>query len=255
LAPGARRHLAWLAAWTFAGLFALVGAPVAGRVLPLPALGGAALVGNAIAVVWARLRPDAPALGTPPLPAAAPPASRWWWAALVPLAALHFAFSPLLRVGQALQQRQMAEHHRRIAEQADVGACARAGSLYLLTGADPVLALYAAPALAFYTPHQAGAERLRVLSMAPRDLSLERPEPRVLSIEVLGSGPRDNPFERLYRTPADPLRAGARVDLPELAVVVERAEDGVFQRARFEFRRALDDASCVVAWRGGRVVS
>jgi len=253
LAPEARRTLGWLAAWAFVGLFALVGAPVAGRVLPLPAFGAAALMGHAIVLVWGRSRPaPAPAL----VAAAAGSASRWWWAALVPLVLLQLGLSPLLRVGQALMLRQQAEVQRRLAEQADVGACAQGGSLYLLTGSDPTLAIYAAAALRFYTPLEAGAERLRVLSMAPQAVALGRPEPSVLTIEVQGAPRRDNPFERLYRPASDPLLTGARVELPELSVHVERAEAGVFQRARFEFRRELDgDATCLVAWKGGRLTS
>ncbi|HTV20028.1 MAG TPA: hypothetical protein VMG12_15195, partial [Polyangiaceae bacterium] len=249
LAPAARRHLVWLAAWTFIGLFALVGAPVAGRVLPLPAFGAAALLGHAIAIVWERLRP-------PPSSSALASGGRGWWAVLVPLALFHFVVSPLLRVGQAFQCRQAAEMQRRIAEQADVGACGARGSLYLLTGADPTLALYASAALGFYTPSKAGAERLRVLSMAAQPVALSRPEPRVLAIDVLDPPRRDNPFERLYRPANEPLQAGANIELPELSVHVDQADDGVFQRALFAFRRELaGDAACLLAWKGGRLES
>ena len=248
LTPRARQSLRWLAAWTFVGLFGLIGAPVAGRVLPLPAFGAAALVGNAIVIVWERLRPppsSAPAMAR---------ASRGWWAALVPLVVLHFVLSPLLRVGQAVQVRYSAEAQRRLAEQADVGACERSGSLYLLTGADPTLALYTAAALSFYTPTKAGSERLRVLSMAAQPVVLSRPEPRVLALEVFDRPRRENPFERLYRPATDPLLTGAHVELPELSAHVERADSGLFQRARFEFRRELaGDAACLLAWRGGRL--
>jgi len=249
--PGARRHLGWLAAWTFIGLFALVGAPVAGRVLPLPAFGAAALLGNALASLWDRLRPSGESSGA----RVAARASRAWWAAWVPLAFLHFALSPLLRVAQAVQLGQLAGDQRRLAEQTDVGACAQGGSLYLLTGADPTLALYAAGALSFYTPSNAGAERLRVLSMAPQAVALSRPEPRVLAIEVLEPSRRDNPFERLYRPANAPLLTGARVELPELSVQVEQAEAGLFQRARFEFRELTSDTACLLAWKGGRLES
>jgi hypothetical protein len=246
LTPLARGSLAWLAVWTFAGTFALVGAPVSGRVLPLPAFGAAAIVGNAIWLVGSSLRKRS----SP----AALASSRWWWAALVPLVALHFGLSPLLRVGWALQFRQMANDGQRLAEQADVGSCARGGSAYLLTGADPTLALYAGAALRFYTPAKAGAERLRVLAMVPQPLALGRPEPSVLTLEVLDLPRRDNAFERLYRPADDPLLTGDRVELPEVTVQVERAEAGVFQRARIEFRRDLDaPGSCLLVWRDRRL--
>lgn len=257
LTPLAWRTLGWLAVWTLAGLFALVGAPVTGRVLPLPAFGAAAIVGNAIWLVWTSLRGRASSAaasrGVADSPAATVPPSRWWWAALVALVALHFGLSPLLRIGWAFQFRKMAHDQQRLAEQADVGRCASGGSAYLLTGADATLALYSAAALSFYTPEKAGAERWRVLAMAPQRLALGRPEPAVLTLEVLDPR-RDNPFERLYRPADDPLLGGDSVELADVTVRVERAQAGVFERARFEFRRDLDaPGSCLLMWRGGRL--
>jgi hypothetical protein len=150
----------------------------------------------------------------------------------------------------------MAQSQRLLAEQADVGACARGGSLYLLTGADPTLTLYTAPALRFYTPHQAGAERLRVLSMAPQAQWLSRPGPDTLQLEVADAPRRSNAFEHLYRPADDPLVSGARVQLPELLVHVEEAEGGVFTRARFELAGPLQRLpACFLAWKGGRLMT
>jgi hypothetical protein len=246
LTATARRTLGWLAVWTLAGLFGLIGAPVTGRVLPLPAFGAAAIVGNAIWLVGSSLRKSSPS--------AAVPSSRWWWVALVPLVALHFGLSPLLRIAWAFQYRQMADDQQRLAEQADLGSCANGGSAYLLTGADPSLALYAPAALIFYTPGKAGAERWRVLAMVPQRLELGRPTPGVLTLEVLDPPRRDNPFERLYRPADEPLLSGDSVPLPEMTVQIERADAGVFQRARFEFQQDLDrPGSCLLVWRDGRL--
>jgi hypothetical protein len=251
LTPEARRTLGWLSLWTFVALFALIGAPVTGRVLPLPAFGAAAIVGNAIWLVGSGVRRRSSAAATS---SSLTPSSRWWWAALIPLVALHFGLSPLLRLGWAFQCRQTADDQQRLAEQADVGSCASGGSAYLLTGADPTVAIYAGAALAFHAPSKAGAERLRVLAMVPQRLALERPEPNVLTLDVLDAPRRDNPFERLYRPADDPLLTGDRVALADVTVHVERAEAGVFQRARFEFRRELDaPGTCLLVWRGGRL--
>jgi hypothetical protein len=251
LTPVARRSLGWLAIWTFLGLFALIGAPVTGRVLPLPAFGAAAIVGNAIWLVGSALRRRAPSAAS--APAGAPP-SRWWWAALVPLVLVHFGLSPLLRISWAFQFRKMADDQKQFAEQADVGSCASGGSAYLLTAADPTLALYTAAALSYHTPIKAGAERVRVLAMVPQRLELGRPEPGVLTLQVLDLPRRDNLFERLYRPADDPLLSGARVELADVTARVEQAEAGVFQRARFEFRRDLDaPGSCLWVWSGGRI--
>ncbi len=245
-----RRTVCWLAAGSFVGLFALIGAPVTGRVLPLPAFGASALVGNALWASRAALRAARLRLSS------ARRTKVLAWAALLSLTVLHFGLSPLLRIGFALQSRHMAQSQRALAEQADLGACAKEGSLYLLTGSDPSLTLYAAPALRFYTPSKAGAERFRVLSMAPQTVLLSRPEPRTLRLEVADAPRRNNPFERLYRPADDPLVTGARVPLPELLVHVDEAVDGVFNRVRFELGSDLESMpACLLAWKGGRLVT
>jgi hypothetical protein len=247
LSKTVQRTLIWLGAGCFVGLFALVGAPVTGRVLPLPALGAAALVGNALWLAWHHTRQSSADMGRRRHVKA-------WWGALAALGVFHFGLSPLLRVGVAFQFRQMALDQQRLAEEADLGACGERGSLYLLTGADPTLALYTAAALRFYTPGKAGAERLRVLNMAPQALRLDRLGPSRLVLEVLERPRRDNPFERLYRPEGDPLLTGAHLELPEVAVQVEAAERGVFDRARFDFRRELESMpACLLAWKGGRL--
>lgn len=247
LSPDARRALLFMGGASVLGLGVLIGAPVTSRVLPPPALGFAALIGNAIQLALSHAR-------------ALPGSSRTprrgrWRAALVPLVLVHYGLSPLLRVGQAVQFWQMGSSQRRIAEEADVGACTDRGSLYLLTGADPLLTLYTASALTFYVPSKGGAERFRVLGMAPQPVRVERPEPSVLSLEVLNLPHHYNAFERLYRPVRDPLRAGDRVALPELTAVVEAASDGVADRVRFEFREDLERLpSCLLYWQGGRLL-
>jgi hypothetical protein len=248
LSPSARRTLSWLTASSFVALFALVGAPVTGRVLPLPAFGAAALIGNAFWLVWHRARAKADGGASRRFNA--------WWLALATLGLLHFGLSPLLRLGVTFQFRQMAIDQQRLAEQADVGACGERGSLYLLTGADPIIALYASAALLFHTPSKGGAERLRVLSMAPQAVRLERSEPSTLSLQVLDLPRRQNAFERLYRPPDDPLLAGASVALSEVTVRVEAADAGVYDRARFEFRAEPElMPACFLVWRGGRLAA
>jgi hypothetical protein len=251
LSPEARRTLTWLAAGSFIGLFALLGAPVTGRVLPLPALGASALVGNALWLVWSR------AQGRGPVDA--PGAARRfnaWWAPVAVLGLLHFGVSPLLRVGQAVQFRQMGLVQQRLAEQADVGACGERGSLYLLTGADPSLTLYTAAALRFYTPQKGNAERLRVLGMVPQAVRLERLGPKVLSLQVLDLPRRESAFERLYRPDGDPLVVGQSVELAELSVRVEAASAGLFERLRLDFESDPESMpACWLAWRAGRLTA
>jgi hypothetical protein len=261
LPKAARRTCLWLAAASFLGLFALVGAPVTGRVLPLPAFGAAAIAGNALWLAWTRARRQLPEAGSlhpgrsdAPAAAAGRRPVNLWWAAVGILALLQLGVSPLLRMGVAFQFRKMALDQRELAERADVGVCRDRGFLYLLTGADPSVSLYAAAAVLFYTPDKGGAERWRVLAMAPQTLRLERPGPNRVALEVLDLPRRQNPFEQLYRSSDDPLREGSRVDLGELAVRVAAVEGGAFNRAEFDFRRELESMpTCWLAWSGGRL--
>lgn len=236
---GSRRHLLWLSLGSVVGLFALVGAPVTGRVLPLPLLGGAALVGHVLWALWQRARQR-----------------KVYWAALALLGFLHLVLAPLVRLGVALEFRRSAEAQRRLALEADVGACAQQGSLQLLTGADPVLSLYTAPALLFHAPEKAGADHFRVLSMAPQAQALTRVSDHAFELEVLEPPRWGNAFEHLFRDADHPLQAGQRIELPELSVDVRETSAGLFTRAEFEQRTPLAASPvCFMIWREGRLQS
>ncbi|HEU4536123.1 MAG TPA: hypothetical protein VFS00_18490, partial [Polyangiaceae bacterium] len=156
--PDRRRRLLALGLSTVGALLPAAGGIVGGRVLPLAAIGGAALVGAFLAGVVDRVRSSrgAPRLG---------------WGALAALAFfLHFGLSPLVRLAMPLAFRQNAEDERKFADTAEVDGCPAGGNAYILTGSDPVNSLYAAPALLFYRPERAARLRqFRVLSMAPND--------------------------------------------------------------------------------------
>jgi hypothetical protein len=245
-AAGTRRVLTWLSLGALVSLVALVGAPVSGRVLPLPLLASAALAGHAISGCWSAARGS---LGSP-----GSAGHKRWWGAFGLVAFFQLGVSPLVRLSFPSQFMKMGDQQQQIAREADVGACASGGSLYLVNGSDPNLTLYAAAALLFYTPEKAGAERLRVLSMAPQAQRLTRTAPGVLRLDVLDPPRRSNPFEQLFRGPEHPLRAGQRVQLAELAVQVDEASDGAFTRASFSFPGTLDSRrSCLLIWRHGQL--
>jgi hypothetical protein len=257
LPAGTGRVLAWLSLGSFASLIALVGAPVTGRVLPLPLFGAAAVAGNVLWGSWSMAR------GTPATPRRSGPLSRQhggargskrWWLVFGLVALFQLGFSPLVRLGMAFHFMQEGDVQKQIAVTADMGKCSDGGSLYLVNGSDPTLALYAAVAIVFHTPEKAGGERLRVLSMAPQPHRLSRTAPGVLELEVLDPSRLDNPFERLFRTTRHPLQAGQSVQLSEVAVHVEAVNAGLFTRARFEFDGDLDTTrSCFMVWKNGRL--
>jgi hypothetical protein len=150
-----------------------------------------------------------------------------------------------------------ADTQKRLALEADVGACAKRGSIYLINGSDPTLTLYASSAILFHSPEKAGAERWRVLSMAPQPHRVSRTTSDTVELEVLGSPRRNNLFELLVRDPSrHPLQVGQVVKLGELEVEADAVSGGLFTRARLQFERDLDHSeACFMAWRHGRLES
>jgi len=251
--PSERRALAGACAGALLGLVALTGAPVSGRVLPLPALATAALAAVLLERTWrlVRRKPGA-ARATAQTQA---PRGRWrWWIALGLGALFQLGLSPLMRLALPGQIAASGATQEKLAREADVGACTRGGSLYLVNGSDPTLTLYAPAALLFYTPEKAGAERFRALSMAPAEQRLTRTAPETLLLEVIGEERPSTAFEGLFRAPGSPLEPGLRVSLPELTATVEATRFGLFTRARFESPSAFA-ATCLLVWRNGKLES
>lgn len=240
LTPAERRHLLWLGPATLLSALPTVGAIMGGRLLPLATVGGSAVVGSALVVLWKTWRRGAGGV-------------RWGsGAALLPLGCLHLLLSPLLRLALPVELGRLARVQREIAEQAEVGDCGQRGYSYLLTGADPTLSLYAMAATLLFAPHKGRAGYFRVLSMAPHDQRLRRTGPRSFELETLGETRRSSAFERLYRPTTAPLQAGHEQALRELTVRVRQTHDGLFQRATFEVAHDLD-RTCALVWRSGRL--
>jgi hypothetical protein len=238
----AREALAWLSAGTFVSLWALVGMEATGRVLPLPLLGSAAVVGNVAWLAWRAVRSATRARRAAGV------------LALVLVGTLHLGLSPAFRTIAALRLGAISVAQHDLAIEADVGACAGQGYVYLLTGGDPALALFSGPALEFHTPEKAGAERFRVLSLARQAQQLRRVSPNAFELELERSPRVSNPFEALLRSPEHPLTAGERVSLSEMTAVVEAPQGSGFSRARFEHHQGLDTGRvCLMAWRAGRL--
>ena len=247
LSPRARRALTWLSLASLVSLGALVGAPVSGRVLPLPLFGAAAVAGNILWGLWGRAH----------RPRGEPSGRKRWWLAFGAVALFQLGMSPLARLGMIANFAKSADTQKRLALEADVGACAKRGSIYLINGSDPTLTLYASSAILFHAPEKAGAERWRVLSMAPQPHRVSRTTSDTVELEVLGSPRRNNLFELLLRDPSHhPLQVGQVVKLGELEVEADAVSGGLFTRARLQFERDLDHSeACFMAWRHGRLES
>jgi hypothetical protein len=245
VSPEARRTLGGLALGAALGMLALVGAPVSGRVLPLPAIAAAALVGQALATSWSRARGAGVLRGR-----------KRWYAAVAAIGLFQLLLSPGMRLTIPPQMQASGLLQEKIARETDVGACSGGGSLYFINGSDPTLAMYAASALLFYTPEKAHADHFRVLSMAPQPQRLSRVAPDTVELLVLGPRSTSNPFEDLFRGEGVPWPPQAEVRAGELGVRVEAAENNLFTRARFTIAGGIDPSKhCLLAWRNQRLES
>jgi hypothetical protein len=233
-----KRRLLALGLSTVGALVPAAGGIVGGRVLPLASIGGAALIGCLIASALGQVR-------------SLRGFAKLRWGALVALLfLLHFGLSPLVRLGLPLVFRQHAEDERTFADLAEIDACPPDGSAFVITGSDPVNALYAAPSLRFYRPERiTRLRRVRVLSMAPNAHRLRGLGGGAFELETVG--PRtSNLFELIYRD--SPVRVGDEVHAGELSAHVLAAESGLPSKVSFRVEGGLAHA-CFLAWRGGKL--
>jgi hypothetical protein len=244
----ARRTLAWLSLTSALSLAALCGVLVSGRVLPMPLFAAAAVGGNALWGCWVLARGSAEPAGR---------ARRRWWVPVLLVSLFQLVVPMFVRLAMPLDMGRAGREQERLAQEANLGACAAGGSLYLVNGSDPTLTLYAGAALLFYTPDKARFERLRVLSMAPQAQLLTRTAPDAVRLDVLDLPRQSNAFEWLFRAPGRPLLPGLSLSLGELTVDVDAVnEEGLFTGARFNFTGGLDGPSrCLLVWRDGRLES
>jgi hypothetical protein len=244
MARAQRVAVVWLGVSAVLSPLLLVETMVSGRVLLLPLFGAAAVVAQILVLAWELVRRGAGL-------------RRWSAVGLLGLFGIaHLGISPTMRVMLPLALGRFGNRLQEMAEQADLATCTSGGVVYLLTGADPGLSLYLAPALVFYTPHKAQAKALRVLSMAPHDQRLTRVGPRALELAVSGEPRRSTDFERLYRPRSSPLTPGQSCGMEGLRAEVIAARDGLANVVRFDFDRPLEAPSlCFAAWREGRVSS
>ncbi len=233
-----RRHLLWLGAASVGCLVPMVGTILDGRLLVVALFPASALVASAIVHGWRRAREHE---------------SRVRRLALrLVVAALTFGalgLSPFVRVGLGLATAHFADAEKHLAESMDLERCAPGDDLYVLTAADPLIALYTEQSLVFYEPERrARYDRIRVLSMAPHDQTLTM-EAGGFTLAVTES-PRATPLtEEVYRE--RPLQPGDTFSTEELQVTVLEAQDVFPTRTRF----ASDEPFCLLQWNGEKLVA
>jgi hypothetical protein len=161
------------------------------------------------------------------------------------LAAGHLVAAPLIRLAIARRLTRVAVEQHDLA--ARVPVCA--GIMVLTVAADPTVATYVPATMAF---RNRGPDRLRVLSMAPRDHRIESVTATGFDLVTLGGARKRTIWEQLYG--GRPMPTGTRVTLTSLDAQVIEDRDGVPVRVRFDFGEPLDSGRlCFLRWRDGTI--
>lgn len=165
--------------------------------------------------------------------------------AVAAFAGAHLIAAPILRLGGAALLADVARRQQELASHTP--RCD--GVMAIVAAADPIAAMYVPVTM---TLRNRGPERLRVLSMAPRDHRIERVTESGFDLVTLGGARTRTLWERLYG--ARPMPAGTQVALTGLTATVLEDRDGVESRVRFDFGEPLADGRvCLLTWDDGRL--
>jgi hypothetical protein len=236
LGPELFRRLGWLGLASLLCLIPMAGGFIGGRMLPLASIGSAAMIGSVLDALWRQAKARAGA-------------SRWLtYALLSVLVVPHFGLALLVRLAMPLTFLQMEQAERKVAREAEIDGCPSGSTAYLLPGSDPVVALYASVAVAFFEPVRAAHLRGTMpLSLSPRDLLLRRLTDDTFELLTLGAS-RSSPFEGLYRKA--PMRVGDEVRTRGLHAEVLETSEGAPTRVRLRFVGG-DAQICLLRWHAG----
>ncbi|HEY4056853.1 MAG TPA: hypothetical protein VGM39_09595 [Kofleriaceae bacterium] len=206
------RTLVWLVAGGVVALLpGLAGVP-AGRVLVVPDLAFAAVLGSVLATRWR--------------------------APMIILALTHFVIAPLAEVAAMHRLAKKGAVTERVA--ADIQRLVPAGSRAILVEAsDPYVFLYARGVLAETAPGAVSC--WSVLSAAPSRHDIKRLDNHTLSIETVDR-PMLSGFDALFRDPASrPMHVGDTMSQCGGDIRVEAVNDGRPTKITVTYKRRLDD--------------
>lgn len=229
--PALDGRLAWLVAGGVAAtVLGAAGFP-AGRMLVIPDLAFAAVLG-------AVLHRGLTARGPGRLLAAA-------------LAVVHLAIAPVAALREIDKLVRRARDTDAIAAEI-VRLAPPSGRVFLVAAADPAVFLYPRAILSDVAP---GAVRCwSVLSAARAGHRITRTGARSLAIEPVGHTLLDGSFDTLFRGADRPLAAGDTVEQCGAEIRVAEVRDGRPARIEVALRRTLDDPVLAwLIWRDGRL--
>jgi hypothetical protein len=238
-----RRGLGWLALGAAASLVVSVGGFPGSRLLLVPSVGGAAIVGAILCHGWTALGARGITTGI----------HRTGWLVLF---AVHVVVAPLMFFGMSGLLAKIAARTAEIDVSLD-GALPAPGSpakppIAFLIASDPLAGVYVGAARAVRAPGTVSG--WSVLSSAHATHDIRRTDDRTLVIET------DRPmlkgaFDGVFRDPARlPLKAGDRVELDDVTVTVVAAAGGYPSRIEVRFEAPLEDERYrLLAWQDGRL--
>jgi hypothetical protein len=240
-----KRTLLWLGLGAASSLVVSVGGFPGSRLLLVPSIGGAAIVGAILRYGWQTLGQSGFAQG----------ARKAGWTLLF---AVHVVLAPLAFLGTSSMLARIASQTAAIDASLDGvlpvpgSERARAPAVFLIAS-DPIAGLYVGAARAVRAPETISG--WSVLSMARATHDVRRIDARTLVIRS------DRPmlegaFDGVFRDPARaPFRPGARVVLDDVVVTVLSAEGGYPSSIEVRFEAPLENERYrLLAWRDERLV-
>ena len=231
-----RAALRWLVPGALgAALVGVSGFP-GGRVLVLPDVGFAALIGALLHACFARNgeSPRAAVLG----------------AAGVVLALLHVVLAPLAALRATSHLARLARATERVAREAEL-AQPEANRAFLIAS-DPIVFLYPRGVFAEETPGRVRCWSPLSAARAPHRLT--RTGPRAFTLEPLGRPLLEGPFERLFRSPDLPFAVGDEFRQCGALIRVAAVTDGEPTRLDIEMLTPIDDDDVTfLVWASGKL--
>jgi hypothetical protein len=171
--------------------------------------------------------------------------------AMIVLALVHLVLATPVWLAGVMQLLSTSKASLAVARSAEIPK--REGVNVIGVGlSDPMTGMYIASALCLTRDRTELPASVRVLSGSARDHRVRRADDRTLEIEIVGGSILEGAFERVVRSPRDPLRAGDVVKLDGASVRVLADDDGKPTRFAATFDRSLEDPSfAFVIWKDG----
>lgn len=233
-----RRHTRWLALGGLLSLPPVLATFASSRLLVLPSVAGAWLLGLALWGLWRRVHTSATHRGDRVL--------------LRGLVAVHLLIAPLLWIGATLAVRQVDAIALRAMDWQETEGVAVAGrDVVVLCVYDPIMGTY--PLLKRQFLGHADPHTWRSLSFAMADHRVKRIGPKSLELEIIDGELMAHAIEYLIRSPAHPIAEGTVFLTDGMRVTVLACGDHGPRHMRFDFDDDLDHPRYVwLTWRDGQ---